>query len=149
MATLNIGDYNMLDLKNYSNKELQELRLSIDKEMFNRNGDNSFSEYKVGEIYLEKTQHSNHFYIIKKIDTDYIYTDYISIIDNYLSYYEDFEYTFRNFKKNKDLTKIDITSKELIDWYEELDKKVRIIESNAEKEIKTLINLYLEKIKKI
>ena len=60
MATLNIGDYNMLDLKNYSNEELQELRYSIDKELFNRNGDTSFSEYKVGEVYCQSRGVNNH-----------------------------------------------------------------------------------------
>lgn len=140
----------MIDFNNYSNEQLHELSELIKKELFKRDGDISFSEYKIGEVYLQKTQCANYFYIIKKIDCDYIYTDYISVNNsNYLSYYEDFEYTFKDFKSNKNLTKLDITPKELIDWYEELDEKVRIINLNSEREIESLINLYLEKINKV
>ena len=50
MATLNIGDYNMLDLKNYTDEQLQELKYSINNELFNRN---IFTEYNVGEIFVK------------------------------------------------------------------------------------------------
>ena len=94
MATLNIGDYNMLDLKNYSNEQLQELKYSINEELFNRN---IFTEYKVGEIYYQTRLDGKFtfFYIIKKIDDNVVYVDCISVYDDYIDYTNEFEYTYK------------------------------------------------------
>lgn len=145
MATLNIGDYNMLDLKNYSNEQLQELKYSINKELFNRN---IFTEYKVGEIYYQTRLDGKFtfFYIIKKIDDNVVYVDCISVYDDYIDYTNEFEYTYKELDEKK-LKKIEISENEIYEWYDELSKKLGIIRFNTEKEVSTLINLYLEKIK--
>lgn len=145
MATLNIGDYNMLDLKNYSNEELQELKYSINKELFNRN---IFTEYNVGEIYKETHLDGKFtfFYIIKKVDDDVVYVDCISVYDDYIDYSDELEYTYKDLDAKK-LKKIEISENEINEWYDELSKKLGIINFNTEKEVNTLINLYLEKIK--
>ena len=145
MATLNIGDYNMLDLKNYSNEELQELKYSINKELFERN---IFTEYNVGEIYYQTRLDGKFtfFYIIKKVDDGVVYVDCISVYDDYIDYSNEFEYTYKELDEKK-LKKIEISENEIFEWYDELSKKLGIIRSNTEKEVNTLINLYLEKIK--
>ena len=145
MATLNIGDYNMLDLKNYSNEQLQELKYSINEELFNRN---IFTEYKVGEIYYQTRLDGKFtfFYIIKKIDDNVVYVDCISVYDDYIDYTNEFEYTYKELDEKK-LKKIEISENEIYEWYDELSKKLGIIRFNTEKEVSTLINLYLEKIK--
>ena len=147
MATLNIGENNMLDLKNYSNEELQELKYSINKELFERN---IFTEYNVGEIYCQTRLDGRFtfFYIIKKVDDDVVYVDCISVYDDYIDYTNEFEYTYKELDEKK-LKKIEISENEIYEWYEKLDEKVRIINLNAEREIKSLINLYLEKIIKV
>lgn len=145
MATLNIGDYNMLDLKNYSNEELQELKYSINKELFNRN---IFTEYNVGEIYYQTRLDGKFtfFYIIKKVDDDVVYVDCINVYDDYIDYSNELEYTYKELDEKK-LKKIEISENEINEWYDELNEKLRIIRFNTEKEVNTLINLYLEKIK--
>lgn len=145
MATLNIGDYNMLDLKNYSNEELQELKYSINEELFKRN---IFTEYNVGEIYYQTRLDGKFtfFYIIKKVDDGVVYVDCISVYDDYIDYSNEFEYTYKELDEKK-LKKIEISENEIFEWYDELSKKLGIIRSNTEKEVNTLINLYLEKIK--
>lgn len=145
MATLNIGDYNMLDLKNYSNEELQELKYSINEELFKRN---IFTEYNVGEIYYQTRLDGKFtfFYIIKKVDDGVVYVDCISVYDDYIDYSNEFEYTYKELDEKK-LKKIEISENEIFEWYDELSKKLGIIRSNTEKEVSTLINLYLEKIK--
>ena len=150
MATLNIGDYNMLDLKNYSNEELQELRYSIDKELFNRNGDTSFSEYKVGEVYCQSRGVNNHtfFYIIKKNNIDTVHVDCIYVCNDYVDYSGEIEYSYKELRDKK-LTKVDVSENELIEWHDELTEKMRVITLNVEKERKNLVNLYLEKIIKV
>lgn len=145
MATLNIGDYNMLDLKNYSNEELQELKYSINKELFERN---IFTEYNVGEIYCQTRLDGRFtfFYIIKKVDDDVVYVDCISVYDDYIDYSNEFEYTYKELDEKK-LKKIEISENEINEWYDELSKKLWNINFNTKKEVNTLINLYLEKIK--
>ena len=145
MATLNIGDYNMLDLKNYSNEELQQLKKSINKELFERN---IITEYNVGEIYCQTRLDGRFtfFYIIKKVDDDVVYVDCISVYDDYIDYSDELEYTYKDLDEKK-LKKIEISENEINEWYDELSKKLGIIRSNTEKEVSTLINLYLEKIK--
>lgn len=147
MATLNIGDYNMLDLKNYSNEELQELKYSINEELFKRN---IFTEYNVGEIYYQTRLDGKFtfFYIIKKVDDGVVYVDCISVYDDYIDYSNEFEYTYKELDEKK-LKKIEISENEIFEWYDELSKKLGIIRSNTEKEVSTLINLYLEKIIKV
>lgn len=145
MATLNIGDYNMLDLKNYSNEELQELKYSINEELFKRN---IFTEYNVGEIYYQTRLDGKFtfFYIIKKVDDDVVYVDCINVYDDYIDYSDELEYTYKELYEKK-LKKIEISENEIYEWYNELSKKLGIIRFNTEKEVSTLINLYLEKIK--
>lgn len=145
MATLNIGDYNMLDLKNYSNEELQELKYSINEELFKRN---IFTEYNVGEIYYQTRLDGKFtfFYIIKKVDDDVVYVDCINVYDDYIDYSNELEYTYKELYEKK-LKKIEISENEIYEWYNELNKKLGIIRFNTEKEVSTLINLYLEKIK--
>lgn len=135
----------MLDLKNYSNEDLQELKYSINKELFNRN---IFTEYNVGEIYYQTRLDGKFtfFYIIKKVDDDVVYVDCISVYDDYIDYSNEFEYTYKELDEKK-LKKIEISENEIFEWYDELSKKLGIIRSNTEKEVNTLINLYLEKIK--
>lgn len=135
----------MLDLKKYSNEELQELKYSINKELFNRN---IFTEYNVGEIYYQARLDGKFtfFYIIKKVDDDVIYVDCISVYDDYIDYSNEFEYTYKELDEKK-LKKIEISENEINEWYDELSEKLRIIRFNTEKEVNTLINLYLEKIK--
>lgn len=147
MATLNIGDYNMLDLKNYSNEELQELKYSINEELFKRN---IFTEYNVGEIYYQTRLDGKFtfFYIIKKVDDGVVYVDCISVYDDYIDYSNELEYTYKELDEKK-LKKIEISENEIFEWYDELSKKLGIIRSNTEKEVSTLINLYLEKIIKV
>lgn len=145
MATLNIGDYNMLDLKNYSNEELQELKYSINEELFKRN---IFTEYNVGEIYYQTRLDGKFtfFYIIKKVDDDVVYVDCINVYNDYIDYSDELEYTYKELYEKK-LKKIEISENEIYEWYNELNKKLGIIRFNTEKEVSTLINLYLEKIK--
>lgn len=145
MATLNIGDYNMLDLKIYSNEELQELKYSINKELFERN---IFTEYNVGEIYKQTRLDGRFtfFYIIKKVDDDVVYVDCISVYDDYIDYSDELEYTYKDLDEKK-LKKIEISENEINEWYDELSKKLWNINFNTKKEVNTLINLYLEKIK--
>jgi hypothetical protein len=135
----------MLDLKNYSNEELQELKYSINKELFNRN---IFTEYKVGEIYYQTRLDGKFtfFYIIKKVDDDVVYVDCINVYDDYIDYSNELEYTYKELDEKK-LKKIEISENEINEWYDELSEKLRIIRFNTEKEVNTLINLYLEKIK--
>ena len=145
MATLNIGDYNMLNLENYTDEELQELKYSINEELFKRN---IFTEYHVGEIYYQTRLDGKFtfFYIIKKVDDGVVYVDCISVYDDYIDYSNEFEYTYKELDEKK-LKKIEISENEIFEWYDELSKKLGIIRSNTEKEVSTLINLYLEKIK--
>lgn len=135
----------MLDLKNYSNEDLQELKYSINKELFNRN---IFTEYKVGEIYYQTRLDGKFtfFYIIKKVDDDVVYVDCINVYDDYIDYSDELEYTYKELDEKK-LKKIEISENEIYEWYDELSEKLRIIRFNTEKEVNTLINLYLEKIK--
>jgi ribosome-interacting GTPase 1 len=135
----------MLDLKNYSNEELQELKYSINKELFNRN---IFTEYNVGEIYCQTRLDGRFtfFYIIKKVDDDVVYVDCISVYDDYIDYSDELEYTYKDLDEKK-LKKIEISENEINEWYDELSKKLWNINFNTKKEVNTLINLYLEKIK--
>ena len=133
----------MLDLKKISNEELKELKDSIDKELFIRNG-----EYKVGEIYSQTRGNGKFtfFYIIKKVDNDSVYVDCINLYDDYIDYSNELEYTYKDLEEKK-LKKIEFSENEINEWYDELSEKLGIIRFNKEKEVKTLINLYLEKIK--
>lgn len=135
----------MLDLKNYSNEELQELKYSINKELFNRN---FFTEYNVGEIYYQTRLDGKFtfFYIIKKVDADVVCVDCINVYDDYINHSAELEYTYKELDEKK-LKKIEISENEINEWYDELCEKLRIIRFNTEKEVNTLINLYLEKIK--
>ena len=135
----------MINLENYTNEQLQELKYSINKELFNRN---IFTEYNVGEIYYQTRLDGKFtfFYIIKKVDDDVVYVDCISVYDDYIDYTNEFEYTYKELDEKK-LKKIEISENEIYEWYDELSEKLRIIRFNTEKEVNTLINLYLEKIK--
>ena len=97
---------------------------------------------------LQSWEYVKFFYIIKKVDDDVVYVDCISVYDDYIDYTNEFEYTYKELNEKK-LKKIEISENEIYEWYEKLDEKVRIINLNAEREIKSLINLYLEKIIKV
>lgn len=133
----------MLDLKKCSNEELKELKDSIDKELLIRNG-----VYKVGEIYCQTRCNGKFtfFYIIKKVDNDVVYVDCIKLYDDYIDKTFDLDYTYKELDE-KGLKKIEISENEINEWYDELCEKLGIIKFNTEKEVNTLINLYLEKIK--
>lgn len=135
----------MINLENYTNEQLQELKCSINKELFNRN---IFTEYNVGEIYYQTRLDGKFtfFYIIKKVDDDVVYVDCINVYDDYIDYSDELEYTYKELDEKK-LKKIEISENEIYEWSDELSEKLRIIRFNTEKEVKTLINLYLEKIK--
>jgi pyoverdine/dityrosine biosynthesis protein Dit1 len=102
----------------------------------------------VGEIYCQTRLDGRFtfFYIIKKVDDDVVYVDCISVYDDYIDYSDELEYTYKDLDEKK-LKKIEISENEINEWYDELSEKLRIIRFNTEKEVNTLINLYLEKIK--
>lgn len=135
----------MLDLKKCSNEELKELKDLIDKELFIRNG-----EYKVGEIYRQTRGNGNYtyLYIIKKVDNDAVYVNRINLYDDYIEYSDKLEYTYKELEVKK-LKKLEISENEINEWYDELCEKLGIIRFNTEKEVNTLINLYLDKIIKV
>lgn len=135
----------MLDLKNYSNEELQELKYSINKELFNRN---IFTDYNVGEIYQQTRLNGKFtfFYIIKKVDDDVVYVERINLYDDYIDTTINLKYTYKELDE-KGLKKLKISENEINELCDELSEKLGIIRYNTEKEVNTLINLYLEKIK--
>ncbi len=135
----------MLDLKNYSNEELQELKYSINKELFNRN---IFTDYNVGEIYQQTRLNGKFtfFYIIKKVDDDVVYVERINLYDDYIDTTINLKYTYKELDE-KGLKKLEISENEINELCDELSEKLGIIRYNTEKEVNTLINLYLEKIK--
>lgn len=135
----------MLDLKNYSNEELQKLKYSINKELFNRN---IFKDYNAGEVYLQTRGNGKFtfFYIIKKVDNDVVYVDRINLYDDYIDTTFDLDYTYKELDE-KVLKKIEISENEINELCDELREKLGIIKFNTEKEVNNLINLFLEKIK--
>lgn len=135
----------MLDLKNYSNEELQKLKYSINEELFNRN---IFKDYNAGEVYLQTRYNGKFtfFYIIKKVDNDVVYVDRINLYDDYIDTTFDLDYTYKELDE-KGLKKIEISENEINELCDELREKLGIIKFNTEKEVNNLINLFLEKIK--
>lgn len=135
----------MINLENYTNEQLQELKYSINKELFNRN---IFTEYNEGEIYRQTRLNGKFtfFYIIKKVDDDVVYVDRINLYDDYIDTTINLKYTYKELDE-KGLKKLEISENEINELCDELSEKLGIIRFNTEKEVNTLINLYLEKIK--
>lgn len=136
----------MIDLKDYSNEDLKALRKSIDKELFDRNGDTSFSIYKVGDVYIqEKGDDITIIYVVTKVDLEYVYAYSYSVWDNYVHEYQESEYETEYFK-SKNLSKLNVTISEVERWYEELSDKIREIDATTAKETRNLIKVYLKQL---
>lgn len=136
----------MIDLKDYSNEDLKALRKSIDKELFDRNGDTSFSIYKAGDVYIqEKGDDITNIYVVTKVDLEYVYAYSYSVWDNYVHAYKESEYETEYFK-SKNLSKLNMTISEVERWYEELSDKIREIDATTAKETRNLIKVYFKQL---
>ena len=136
----------MIDLKDYSNEDLKALRKSIDKELFDRNGDTSFSIYKAGDVYIqEKGDDITNIYVITKVDLEYVYAYSYSVWDTSVHAYQESEYETEYFK-SKNLSKLNVTISEVERWYEELSDKIREIDATTAKETRNLIKVYFKQL---
>lgn len=136
----------MIDLKDYSNEDLKALRKSIDKELFDRNGDTSFSIYRAGDVYIqEKGDDITNIYVVTKVDLEYVYAYSYSVWDNYVHAYQESEYETEYFK-SKNLLKLNVTPSEVERWYEELSSKIREIDATTAKETRNLIKVYFKQL---
>ena len=136
----------MIDLKDYSNEDLKALRKSIDKELFDRNGDTSFSIYRAGDVYIqEKGDDITNIYVVTKVDLEYVYAYSYSVWDTSVHEYQESEYETEYFK-SKNLSKLNVTSSEVELWYEELSTKIREIDATTTKQTHNLIKVYFKQL---